>query len=250
MSNVTRPLGTRRPLSAALLVVLTALVAACGSSGGETSTAEGASTTTTVTPVAGDAPPASAPPASATPTVPPTTAPPTTAPPTTVPPTTSATTAVPATVAGGLSMGCLQGEWLLKPDRTDLFLATLVPFAPVSVPGGSISMTITGDRVVTFWNVVVRFTVPSGAVETTLDLRQSGTATVDGGSLLITGTTTEGGWGPFTGTLGGVAVNVPAPPVGDIPAMTGGPTQCAGNELSMQFTSGVSDAVAYFERVR
>lgn len=220
--------------------VLACLASACGSSGGAT---EVVATTTSVS---GAAP--SDAPSSASPTTPPaTTAPATTAPPTTAPATTAPAPA-PAPVAGGLSLDCLQGEWLLDNGTTDLFIATLVPFAPVSVPSGSISMRFDGDRVVYFVNIVVRFTVPQGEVQGPLDLRQDGRATVSGNQLLISDVATTGGWGNFTGTVGGVSVDVPMPPLGEFPTVAGGPATCAGNRFSLQYTSGVADAVAYFTK--
>ncbi len=116
------------------------------------------------------------------------------------------------------------------------------------VPQGSLSMTFDGDRVRFFINIVARFTVPEGAVEGPLDMLQEGSYVIAGSDLKITLDNVEGGWGTFTGEIGGVAVNIPVPPVGDFPPVAGGPAQCDGDQFSLQYTSGVSDAIAYFQR--
>lgn len=225
----------------ALVAAVALTAAACGGSDGAT-TAEVTTTTTAV--AAATTAAASGGSAASTPV---TSAPPTTAPATTAPATTApAPTAPPA--AAGLTLECLQGEWILDQATTDRFISALVPFAPASVPAGSISMRFEGDRVTYYTNIVVRFTVPSGAVEAPLDLRQVGTATVAGSELRISGVETTGGWGSFTGTVGGVSVNVPAPPVGDVPTLAGGPATCRGDRFTLQYTSALADAVAEFVR--
>lgn len=173
--------------------------------------------------------------------------------PATTPPTTEVATTpeptTPPTVDTGLSEQCLQGEWIMGQETVDLFIATLVPFAPVSIPQGSLSMTFEGDQVRFFTNIVARFTVPEGAVEGPLDMLQEGSYVIAGNDLKITLDNVEGGWGDFTGEIGGVAVDIPIPPVEDFPPLAGGPALCDGDQFSLQYTSGVSDAVAFFERV-
>ena len=100
------------------------------------------------------------------------------------------------------------------------------------VPQGSLSMTFDGDRVRFFINIVARFTVPEGAVEGPLDMLQEGSYVIAGSDLKITLDNVEGGWGTFTGEIGGVAVNIPVPPVGDFPPVAGGPAQCDGDQFS------------------
>lgn len=171
-----------------------------------------------------------------------TTTPPTTAVPTTAEPTT------PPTVGNGLTAECLQGEWIMSQEDTDLFIATLVPFAPVSIPQGSLSMTFEGDRVRFFTNIVARFSVPEGEVEGPLDLLQEGSYVIAGRDLKIALDNVEGGWGNFTGNIGGVSVNVPVPAIGEFPPLAGGPAECDGDRFSLQYTSGVSNAIAFFQR--
>jgi hypothetical protein len=249
--------GVRVRRLVAVTLVTGVVAAGCaGSDGSGGSGAEGVTTTASVAaasstsavaaPAGGGSAPSPVPPTPAT-TDPATTVPETTVPFITVPFTTAPAPSIPA---GGLTAACLQGEWILDQGTTDLFFSTLLPFAPVSVPEGSVSMTFDGDRVRYFINVTIKFTLPDGFVQAPFDQLQEGTYTIVGSEVLIDVTSTTGGYGGFTGVLGGVAVDVPGTSFGPVPPVSGGPARCSGDEFSLQYTSGVSDAVAYFTRAR
>ena len=178
-------------------------------------------------------------------TEPPVTAPATTGPSSTTQPSTSAptTTADPET----LDAACLDGGWVLDSAKTNELYTTLLPGVPLTTEG-SLSMTFDGNAVETYINIVATFTVPDGSVSGPLDQHFVGTYEVQDGAVLITNDVIEGGWGHLTGTIGGVAIDVPVPPA-ELPPFTGGPATCDGQHLSLQYTSGLADAVADFDRV-
>jgi hypothetical protein len=166
---------------------------------------------------------------------------PPTTPPATVP-------AVPATLEeDALSDECLQGDWVLDAASTNALITTLLPGIPVTVEG-SMSMKFAAGEAEQFVNIVATFTVPNGSVSGALDQRFAGAYTINEGAVLIDAEYVEGGWSNLAGTIGGVAIEVPAPPVDDFGPLTGGPATCTPDTLSIQYTSGLADAVAPFTR--
>ncbi|MGD9794859.1 MAG: hypothetical protein AB7V43_15410 [Acidimicrobiia bacterium] len=142
----------------------------------------------------------------------------------------------------------MQGSWLLDDAATSALLTTLLPGIPITTTG-SMTLDFTGSAARQFVNIVATFTVPNGSVSGALDQRFDGTYVIDGGNLRITNTSIQGGWGNFTGTMGGVSVNVPMPTPTDIPPLTGGPATCSANELSIAYTSGLAQTTASFKRI-
>ena len=180
----------------------------------------------------------------------PTTSPSTTAAPTTTAAatTTAASTVAPTTTpAGGLTAACLEGDWVLPSDATNDLLTTLLPGVPLTATG-SMSLAFSGESVEQFVDIVVTISVPGGSVSGQLDQRFAGTYTIDDGAIEITNDVSEGGWGDITGQIGGVSVDIPTPPFDDLPALGGGPATCTDDRLSIEYTSGLTDAVAAFER--
>ena len=220
----------------AALATGTLIFSACGGSDdadpGDTTT----STTTTITdiepPEADDSDPADTAPD--------------TEPPATAPATTDAATTVPPTTATGLTADCLEGDWVLDAEKTNELFTSLLPGVPLSTDG-SVSMSFDGDAAETYINIVATFTVPDGSVSGPLDQHFAGTYEITDGAVLITNDVIEGGWGNLTGTIKGVSFEVPAPPA-ELPPFTGGPATCDGPHFSLQYTSGLADAIAVFDR--
>ena len=147
---------------------------------------------------------------------------------------------------GSVTAACLQGGWVMDAPTTSSLIGSLLPGFPLTVEG-TMAMTFSGSDVEHFINLVVTFTIPNGSVSGALDQRFAGTYVIDGDVLAITNDSIEGGWSNLTGTVGGVSVDVPVPP-SEIPPLTGGPATCVDDVLTVQYTSGLADAVAVFTR--
>jgi hypothetical protein len=132
-------------------------------------------------------------------------------------------------------------------DSLGSLIGALLPGMPLTVTGSG-SLQFSGDAVEQYVDLVATFTVPDQTVEAPFDVRYAGTYAIDGDAVVFTLDAIEGGWGTAVAHTKAGDFEVPLPTPGDIPPIAGGPATCDDTTLTIEYTSGLADAPAVFER--
>lgn len=165
--------------------------------------------------------------------------------PETTPEVTAATT-VPVTepATAGLDE-CLVGSWIMKQDTLDLFVASAVPFAGISVPSGAYTYQFGADgTVVADAKFTARFNMGETPAEADIFWVHRGTWTTTDGVLSIEITEQEAGMTEMR--QGGFAV--PGAPMEPVTPVAGGPYTCDQASFDLTITSLGGQLLATFER--
>lgn len=211
------------------VLVLSGLLVACGGDSSDDAGADAADPTTTLVAAEVTAP--------------------ATEPEATTPDTTSETTAaatVPVTepATAGLDE-CLVGSWIMKQDTLDLFLASAVPFAGISVPSGAYTYQFGADgTVVADAKFTAQFNMGDTPAEADIFWVHRGTWTTTDGVLSIDITEQEAGMTEMR--QGGFAV--PGAPMEPVTPVAGGPYTCDQTSFDLTITSLGGELLATFER--
>ncbi|MCX6520891.1 MAG: hypothetical protein NTZ21_09530 [Actinobacteria bacterium] len=217
------------------VLVLSGLLVACGgdSTSGSTEDAGGEASDPTTTLVAAEV---TAPEPEATT--------PETAPATTAAATVPATE--PATDPGASGLDeCLVGSWIMKQDTLDLFLASAVPFAGISVPSGAYTYLFGADgTVVADAKFTAQFNMGDTPAEADIFWLHKGTWSTADGVLSIDITEQEAGMTEMR--QGGFAV--PGAPMEPITPVAGGPYTCDQTSFDLTIASPGGELLATFER--
>lgn len=212
------------------ILVLSGLLVSCGGDSTEEADAGSADPTTTL--VAAEA---------TTPVTEPEATTPETAPEATA---AASTVAVTEPATSGLDE-CLVGSWIMKQDTIDLFLASAVPFAGISVPSGAYTYQFGADgTVVADAKFTAQFNMGDTPAEADIFWVHRGTWTTADGVLSIDITEQEAGMTEMR--QGGFAV--PGAPMEPVTPVAGGPYTCDQASFDLTITSLGGELLATFER--